>query len=192
MTQGIRAFVAIQVSDPVRETVRSIQARCRDQGMALRPVPPRSVHLTLKFLGDIPAATVASVADILSRCAARTPPMALACRGLGVFPGIKRARVLWLGLTGTTGPLLALHRHINQGLAELGHPVDTRPFRPHLTLGRAKGRLDPVQVAELIKDTAARPDVPFSADSVILWQSRLTPSGAIHTPLAEAFFNPDA
>lgn len=191
MSSGIRAFSAIAVPDSVRETIRRTQKRCTDAGLAFRAVRPDSVHLTIQFFQSIPKDAVAEIAGVHEECAGHTPPLDLQCRGLGVFPNIKRARVLWMGLIEETGALMRLNACIHRALAELGHPVESRPFRPHLTVGRAKGRMNPKRIADLIAEIATWPETAFTAQGLTLYQSRLTPSGAVHTPLAEMNFNPD-
>ena len=127
---------------------------------------------------------VGAVSDLLENVAGAAGPFQLKAGGLGVFPTVKRPRVLWMGITGDTAPLIAFARNLDARLAGLGFAEETRPFRAHLTLGRFKAKTDARRLTQILLDAAEIEPAAFSADQVILFKSDLKPSGAVHTPLA--------
>ena len=179
----IRAFIAVPVPVDVKRAAESARARCSDIQGSLRWVAPANIHLTLKFLGDVDMSRVAAVTALLADTVS-VASFALASGGLGVFPSVKRPRVLWMGVAGETARFIDFARLLDARLADLGFAKERRPFRAHLTLGRFKGKTDPKRLAGVLLAAAGTDSVPFEADRVILFQSELKPTGAVHTPLA--------
>jgi 2'-5' RNA ligase len=146
------------------------------------------MHLTLAFLGETKPDRVAAITTALSRAAARVPPLHLTAAGLGCFPSAARARVLWAGVEGDTDGLGALQRQVAAGLHRLGHVIEARAFRPHVTLARSRTPIDEAGV-EAVKALLARPYPPFGswrALEVELIQSHLAQGGSRYTTIAAA------
>lgn len=187
MADTLRAFIAFKLPDPVVLFIRELQADLKNRPeLRLKWVRPESVHLTLKFLGNIRPDAAAPIAGAMAETAAAWPPLSLSARGLGAFPTPKKARVVWLGLTGDTHSLIELQKDLDARLAPLGFPRETRSFKAHLTMGRAKGKVDPRSLVEAITAGAESASPAFPADRLILFKSDLKPDGAVHTPLREA------
>jgi len=184
MGASIRAFIAIPLPREVIDRARELQEQLRAAGLRLRWVRPRAIHLTLKFLGDIERARIADIETALTATAGSARPLRLAAQGLGVFPGVKKARVLWMGIAGETPALLKIQRHLEAGLVPLGFKAEKRRFSAHLTLARAKGRLDPHRLVECLETGGGFEAVPFEAREIVLFQSELKPDGAVYTRLA--------
>ena len=141
MSESIRAFVAVELPSEVRDAlshvVRFLDGR-RIGG--LRTVDPATAHLTLKFLGNVPASQVAAIEDALVDAAARATPLRLRLGETGTFPGRGAPRVLWMGLSGETDGLATLRSRTEEALHPLGFAPEGRPFHPHLTLARMGDR----------------------------------------------------
>jgi len=182
----LRAFVAIDIPPAVVTTLDGLQQRLKRHRLPVRWVRPAAIHLTLKFLGDIPTGDVPAVAETLSAATAGAMPLTLGVRGLGVFPGIRNARVIWAGLDGDTAELLSLQAAVESRLEAVGFARDSRPFKAHLTLGRFKGREAPERVAAALEDCGGVSSERFTARVVTLFKSDLKPTGAVYTPLANA------
>lgn len=186
MVDTLRAFVAFKPPDEILHHARQLQEQLKARGMKLRWVRPENIHLTLKFLGDMPEADVAAVEAALQRAARDQAPLNLTHQGMGAFPGIKRPRVLWTGLGGEVDRLRDLVRQLETALEPLGFKKEKRPFKAHLTLARIKGRLDAQQLLDAIQALGGYPPLAFEAGRMVLYQSQLRPQGAIYTARVHA------
>jgi len=184
MGDRIRAFIAIPLPREVIDQARRLQQQLRQDGLRMRWVRPEAIHLTLKFLGDIGRHRIADIEKALEATVGSSGTMALAAKGIGVFPTVKKARVLWMGLAGETPRLFECYRNLEAQLALLGFTPEKRRFNAHLTLARAKGRLDPHRLVRCMESLGGFEAVPFTARQITLYQSDLRPDGAVYTRLA--------
>lgn len=186
MPELIRAFIAVTLPEPLADLVSEVQQKLKSQGLHISWVRPGNVHLTLKFLGEIAPADIDPIAAVMNECAQRSVPMTFTAAGIGVFPDLRRPRVVWLGMTGDTPLLIAFQQDLDTRLAVIGKgrfkPED-RPFKGHLTLGRIKARLDSAILVQALREIGHIASQAFTVDSIHLIQSRLTPSGSIYTPI---------
>jgi len=183
MAETIRTFIAIPLPEHVIEAIGNIQNRIKKTGLTMRWVKPGNIHLTLKFLGDIRPEMVGPITHCMRTCGNEYAPADLSSKGLGVFPGLKRPRVLWTGINGETDLLKAIQKRLDQSLGETGIPNDQRPFKGHLTLGRFKGHPDSKKLMAALKEFADFETGSFSADALHLYKSDLTPQGAVYSVL---------
>jgi len=187
---SIRTFVAIELDAGVLRRIGSLLERIQaDMPSGLvRWVRPQSIHLTLKFLGDVEEDRLETLAATLQAACKDHAPFSLSIHGMGVFPNPKRPRVVWIGVDEPTGALQRLQRDVERAIAPLGFPTERRPFSPHLTLGRVKDGRKPAEL-EALGQYAARARVlvgDMAVDTVYLMRSDLSPAGAIYTELATA------
>lgn len=184
-----RLFVALSPDPATRSRLAAAAAALRaalgPAARDLRFVPAASLHLTLRFLGDVEAARIAEVAAAVTAAAAGAPPLALEVRGGGAFPDARRARAAFLAVHGDLGPLGALAAALEDGLVAAGFPAEHRPFRAHLTVARARDRRRPGGLAEALAAAAPEP-IPWLAREVTLFESHLGEGGARHDPLRVA------
>jgi 2'-5' RNA ligase len=190
MSDTIRSFIAIELPEKIIDAIQKVQERMRSYGFNVRWVRPQNVHLTLKFLGDINEADAEKVGRAIFESAKGFAPLALAVKGVGTFPSIKRPRVIWIGVAGQLNELIGLQKTLDGKLAAIGFPAEKRAFKGHLTLGRAKGSIGPKQLLEAMAELAGFETEPFVADKVALFKSELKPSGAVYTKLMEASLAP--
>lgn len=179
-----RLFVAIPLGNDARERVRTAQAAARTAGFAARWVQPEAAHLTLKFLGATDRSLVAPLCAALGRVAERHRPLVLRTGPLGAFPDPRRPRVLWLDLAGDLAELRGLQRAIDATFVPLGIPAESRPFRPHLTIGRLREGAPPPpdtldRAARALGGTTS--ELPVS--TIHLIRSELGRAGARYTTL---------
>ena len=189
----VRAFVAVDLPESVRTGLARLQDALRQgagQDRGLRWVSPESIHLTLKFLGDIPQDSVDGIAEALGSVMADSPPFQLGFDELGAFPNLARPRVLWLGLKGDVAVLRELQKSVEDSLAALGFPAEGRDFSPHLTLARVRNgqRVDGRQVVEGCAPGEYLGTEPILVNQVVLMRSTLRPQGAVYTRLWEGKF----
>ena len=178
----LRLFVAADLSEEVRAALAGLVrtlAEARLQG--LRPVAAEGVHLTLKFLGAVPASRVGAVTDALRDIGEREAPVVAVLEGLGGFPTMDAPRVLWIGLGGDVDGLWRLHDAVQRRLEAAGFARDRRPFSPHLTLARLRegtSRADRRRAGELLLETGWRDGPALHVGAVSLVRSILRPDGA--------------
>ena len=185
MGEKIRAFIAIDVPEPVLRAIAKAQDTLRGSGLKIRWVRKEGMHLTLKFLGDIDRDDVEKIRAAMGRATKAFSPVTLRADGLGVFPDLKRPRVVWVGLSGDVEVVRALQRDLESQLNGLGFPKEKRPFKGHLTMGRVKGRLDRAKLSKALQALGEFRTESFTAQSVVLFQSDLRPDGAVYSRLAE-------
>lgn len=176
----MRTFVALDLTEETQAALRAAQKAMGRLG-GLRWTDPAAIHLTLKFIGDIEDARLAAAFDVMRRAAAGVAPVEFAVRGLGWFPPGRRPRVIWAGIEGSTGVIAELARRLDEGLADLGIAREARAFKPHLTLGRANGRIDASEVEAAFGRIAKREFGQELAEELVLYMSELLPSGARYT-----------
>lgn len=184
----LRLFVAAELPEAVPHALGSLQeALRRDPGAAraLRWVEPDSIHLTLKFLGDVSEGRLGPITQALEHAVAARLPFALRFGTVGAFPSLARPRVLWLGLEGDLAALLSLQRSVEDRLAALGFPSEGRVFSPHLTLARLRQgqRLDATELARAASPQDHLPEATLLINNLALIQSTLRPQGPLYTRL---------
>jgi 2'-5' RNA ligase len=174
----VRAFVAVFPPPDVRE---ALAGAARDLPVVgkIRLTAPANIHLTLKFLGDVPEDDLGRVAEALEPLRERHEPFEAGISGFGAFPSPRRARILWAGIGRGADRLRALAQDVEGYLEPLGFERDERTYVPHLTLGRTRGRAVTLEVAE------TSPPVPdFLVSHVELVKSVLGKTGATYSTLA--------
>jgi 2'-5' RNA ligase len=176
----VRLFVALNLPDAVRRALWTAAAPVRELRLPVKWVRPEGIHVTLKFLGEVPDAREPELRAALARAAVGGRALPLVVGGFGAFPGFERPRVIWAGLE--PDPALELLQHrVEQEFGPLGFPPDGRPFRRHLTLGRAARDARP-QPCEGLEQTlvALRHQETALVGAVDLMQSVLQPAGAVY------------
>jgi 2'-5' RNA ligase len=175
---GIRSFVAVDLPASMRSGIEDVQREIETDG--LRLVRPELVHVTLKFLGDVPEERIDKIAGALGTV--KVAPFTARVKGLGAFPG-RSVRVVWLGLEGN---FLELYRKVEEALSPFGFEKDARGFSPHVTLGRV-GRPSVEISRSLVAKIAAmsgRDLGSFTVNEFRLKKSTLTRGGPIYDDLA--------
>ena len=142
MRQPVRAFVAIELPDRAKDALARVVGELRNARLdGLRAVRPEGIHLTLKFLGDVPADRIDAIAAAAERAAGHHTPFALALSGVGAFPNGRAPRVLWAGIAGDLDSLGALQASVDgclgrPGLCQRAPRVQPAPHaRPAARLG---------------------------------------------------------
>jgi 2'-5' RNA ligase len=183
MSTSIRTFIAVKLPETVLAAIGRVQERMAACGLNVRWVTTGNIHLTLKFLGEVDEDEVDSIATVLAEAVHGFAPLRLAAAGVGVFPSVKRARVIWVGLAGQLPELAALQRSIENRLATIGYPHEKRPFSGHLTLGRVKGLIAESRLTTAMGAFIDFASETFEVDRVVLFKSDLRPTGAAYTEL---------
>jgi 2'-5' RNA ligase len=187
--EQVRSFVAIELPDELKLRLTQLETELKgDEPPGVKWVSPESIHLTLKFLGNIDAGRIEAVTRAMEESVRGIAPFRLRVSGLGVFPSLKRAQVAWVGINGEVDQLSRLQKQLESNLARRGFPPESRAFTPHLTLARLKNYASPDERQSFGRLIASR---EFEAgdievEAINLMKSQLTRSGAIYSRLSSA------
>lgn len=155
----------------------------------VRWVRPEGIHLTLKFLGDVPLNTIDQISATLKRICIDHVPFKVRVSEFGCFPNFRRPRILWIGVQDLSTRLSDLHGEIETGLSKLGFEREARHFHPHLTIGRVKRVRDHVEfqrLATALEDVKIGDIGQLHVNDVSLIKSDLKPAGAVYSRLIAA------
>ncbi|MFL6256134.1 MAG: RNA 2',3'-cyclic phosphodiesterase [Pyrinomonadaceae bacterium] len=185
---SLRLFFAVELPGEIREAAAAHAARLRHEFPAARAswTRPESLHLTLKFLGEVEAIRLDALQHAAVTAAAALAPFALTIEGAGTFPPRGTPRVLWLGVGGDSAQLSRLQFRLDREGVYVGFPRESKPFRPHLTLARLRAFQRPEVVAALSEAHRRTPFGPhvFQVSDFVLMRSELGPGGSRYTPLS--------
>ena len=183
----VRVFVSVGLSAEAREALVDAVERIRlEIPDGIQWARPDGMHLTLKFLGNIPSASVSPLLECVRELASANRGFGLKLTGLGMFPNRRKPRVLWAGVGGDVDALASLQQAAEDEINALGYPPEQRPFRPHITLGRPRRSASDPQLARIgavVSGLIPLPPVHWQVDSVDVMRSELHPSGARYTVL---------
>jgi 2'-5' RNA ligase len=185
MSETIRAFIALELEKQIQEKLAEYEVVLKKSGADVKWVKPENIHLTLKFLGYISAEQIAEIKKILVGLKSK-PQFPFSLDELGAFPSLGSPRVIWVGIEQGKKESAEIAAQLEAEIEKIGIPRENRPFKAHLTLGRMrspKGKeFLKSKIEELNKNFSP---LNMSAQKITLFQSTLTPTGSIYTPLFE-------
>ena len=183
----VRLFIACEIPEDVKEDIGKVIETLRGRsGSAVRWIRSEGVHVTLKFLGEVPIKKLPSVKLAIQEATVGHSPFELEFSNIGTFGGREGLRIMWVGIAGDVLRLEALVRAVNAAMSVVGFEPERRPFRPHLTLGRVKDEIPTRQRAEIEVAVAkmAVPSTSWRTTQVSLMRSRLTSAVASYEVIA--------
>lgn len=171
----MRTFIALNLPKDERARLHAALEPLREKPLPVRWMDADALHLTVKFLGDTEGDGVAAIDTAMRKAVSRRSAITLRIGGLGGFPSLRRANILWIGAA-PDAELTALQRELEPALSRLGYPREQRPFRPHVTIGRTRNGGQPSDIERL----AALVDYEATVvvESVDLMRSEPGPRGA--------------
>ncbi len=179
----IRTFIAVDIED---DSVRGKLAEVRDYLLSskadLKPVATENIHLTLRFIGEIPLSKVNELCDVM-RSKLVFKPFKIRVEGLGVFPNIHRPRVIWAGVTEGANELIQLHSDVEKLVRSIGIPPNREKFTPHITIARVKSSRNISRLVRYIEQYIEYVFGEFIVDKVKVKRSILTPKGPIYSDI---------
>ena len=182
----IRSFVALLLTDALRQAIAATIERLRPLASTVAWVPPQNLHVTLQFLGGQTEERLAAAEAALDDAAALSAPIEVAFHGIGAFPGIERPRILWIGLAQGALEARALQARITAALAAQGFPAEDHPWHPHVTIGRVyderrwRHEAGPA-LRSALAHAATTSFGTLRVAEVALMRSDLSPAGARYT-----------
>ena len=186
----IRAFIAVELPLPLHDYLAELTRRLLSEVPAgsVRWVRQEGIHMTLKFLGQIPEVRLAEINSLLEPCLRQQAPFQVQIGGLGCYPDMQRPRVVWVGAHSPAGELNQLQAAVEKSLSEIGFSPEAREYSGHLTIGRVRQearREELKQIGEAVVRMAETERKTLEVRGVALFQSELRPDGAVYTRLRE-------
>jgi len=181
---AIRAFLAIDLPEGLRDELRKIQDRLKPRVDDIRWTRPEGIHLTLKFFGNVSKDEMDTLPQAIEKTAAGAQPFSFRLGAPGAFPGTRKPRVLWIGVEGDVAKLAGLQQGLEGNLETAGFRRENRPFRPHLTLGRFRDAAKSAGLESALETVKGLYRTEsFTAEGLTLFKSDLKPGGAVYTAL---------
>ncbi len=185
-----RLFVALPLPGAVVAFLEQLQKSMKARGLRASWSRMETMHLTLKFIGETPEESLASIIQAVQKTAADRHWFKLRVQGVGVFPSIQRARVFWAGVGWENQELPGLHQALELNLARAGIARSKKRFAPHFTLARFRKAVDHKSIADVMDALETHRSDFFECRYIDLVQSVLKSSGAVHTRVVRADFKP--
>ena len=187
---GKRLFVGIRVSvqsaNALAGAAETLARRAKDAGHDIHWVAPTNYHLTLKYLGWTRHETIDALRDQVAEAIAGTPRFTFRTARLGAFPALDAALVVWAGID-TSPAVMQLHDKIEAATVAFGYPSETRPYVPHVTLGRLR---ETRPLKEVVLPLSEQMFSDTKVDSVSLFESQMKSSGSVYVEIARIAFKP--
>jgi RNA 2',3'-cyclic 3'-phosphodiesterase len=185
--EQVRSFISIELPEETKLGLDQLQNALKGPLQSCAKwVNPESIHLTLKFLGNIELSQINSIAAAMQDTTRSFEGFRLQISGLGAFPNVTRVRVIWVGIQGDLEKLIKLQKLLDFNLAKLGYLPEKRAFVPHLTLARVRDYASPAErlaLGELVSSIKNHSVFNIEINSLSLMRSQLTPKGAIYSKL---------
>lgn len=186
----IRTFLALPLDEATRAALADEIGHLRTHAPKVKWVRPESLHLTLKFLGNLPEADLPEVFEATDAAAEEVAPYSLHVEGLGCFPHPGRMRTVWAGCGAGRDETVRLAGAVEEAFEAVGYERERRAFHPHVTLGRVKVPRDAAALPDPLADGARQGYGIVDVDAVAVMMSELKRSGARYTVMHHAPLGP--
>jgi 2'-5' RNA ligase len=184
MPEIIRSFIAFDLNnESVLKRFEEVQQRLIETGAALKLVKPQNIHITMRFLGDMPVNMVDRINEAMNKVSFMTFECEI--RGVGAFPNVRNVRVVWAGIRKGANELRNVLEQLEPNLRQLGFTPDPKGFSAHLTLARVKTGHNKAQLSNSIQELTDYNFGVVKANCLRLKKSVLTPKGPIYSTLIE-------
>jgi len=184
MSETIRSFIAFDIdSELVLKRLSEVQNMLVNTGANLKLVKPQNIHVTMRFLGNISPPMVDSIHEEIKKVS--FTPFDIELKGLGAFPSLRYARVVWAGIRKGADELRSVSDQLEPRLRRLGFKPDRKGFSPHLTIARVRTGRNKAELVRCVEDLVDHEFGIIKADYLRLKKSVLTPKGPVYTTLRE-------
>ncbi|MDE2222256.1 MAG: RNA 2',3'-cyclic phosphodiesterase [Candidatus Omnitrophica bacterium] len=179
----MRGFLAFPISGELKEEFERLLGDLKKTGADTSWVKPENIHLTLKFLGDIEPEDLKKITAVLTEQASRFSVFASYLTEIDAFPDLHHPKIIWAGLDDSIRTMETIVRVLENELAQCGFSREERPFKPHLTLGRIRSGSHLRNLISAVKQISFRNRIEQQFETIILYQSTLTPQGPVYEAL---------
>ncbi|AGB41545.1 2'-5' RNA ligase [Halobacteroides halobius DSM 5150] len=187
MSDKIRCFIGIQLSEITKEKIDKVKNILRDCSLQVKWVEKYNFHITIKFLGELTKPEIEEVGQVLEKIAQNNKkPFTINIEGLGAFPNLNYPRTMWVGIEKGSQKLGQINQEIENELISLGFKKKHHEYTPHITLGRVNPKENNLQLlSKKLKEFPFKIEIPEVVDKITLIKSTLTPKGPIYQSLSE-------
>lgn len=183
----IRTFVGTATNSAVRERALELAEGLRRDGTQAKWTAAENLHLTLKFLGDVPEEQIPRVCRTVAEAASACKPFQLQFRGAGAFPDMRRPRMLWIGVAEGEAEVRRLQKLVDRALRKIRFPKEPQRYHPHLTIGRIRGPgRGGSNLKELLQQSSEFDAATVFVDEVFVFASSLGKEGPTYSVLGRA------
>ena len=180
--QMIRCFFAIDIEDKsTLEKITVVQKRLQETGANLKVVSPENIHITLKFVGEVPSDFVDRMINFLREI--KFSPFKAELRDVGCFPSLKRINVIWVGIGEGNIGLMTIFQSLESRMRQLGLKPERRGFSPHITIMRVRSDRNRDKLAEIVEEVSNTFFGVFEVTNFRLKKSVLKPSGPTYSTI---------
>lgn len=184
MSEPIRSFVAFDIENElILGKLGEAQHLLVNTGADLKPVEPKNIHVTLRFLGNVTPATVEKIFEAMKEV--QFVPFDVRIHGVGAFPNPRYPRVVWAGITQGSDQLRSIFTQLEPHLQKLGFAPDSKGFSPHLTIARVRSGRNKANLGAWLTQNENYEFGVLRAACLRLKKSVLTPKGPIYSTLKE-------
>jgi 2'-5' RNA ligase len=180
----MRTFIAIEIPADIKQRIAEIQSALKIAGIDASWPRPEGIHLTLKFLGEVPESRIDELRAALAAATADMSRFRVEVQGTGAFPNARNARVVWVGLSGDVEQLNRLQTAVEESLVRIGMERENRPFKPHLTVARIKYVRSKEAWLKALDQVKDRTLPGFEVNAVSVMKSELKRTGAEYAEMA--------
>ena len=178
----MRTFIAIELPERVKKKIELAQAPLKKTKAFVSWVKPGNIHVTLKFLGEVPEDKINDVFLATEKALEGITKFSMSLKGMGAFPDFRRPRVVWIAAGSGEKELSYLAEKVEEEMEKVGFPKENRKFSAHFTIGRVKSPKNVENLMELVKSSDFSTE-EIEVNEVVMMKSQLHPAGAIYTPL---------
>jgi 2'-5' RNA ligase len=184
---AIRSFISVDLEKPsILDSVNRLQDEFKRTRADLKLVERENIHLTIRFLGDVWEGLMDKLMELVSTTSFK--PFKMELRRVGVFPNIRRPRVVWIGITKGVNELRNISEQLEEGLSGLGFKRERRRFSPHITIARVRSGKNRQELIDAVTRERDREFGEFLVNHINLKKSVLTPRGPIYSTLTASRF----
>ena len=184
--QSLRTFIAIELDPKLQDALNLIQKELKEVGADVKWVKHDNIHVTLKFLGDVPLEKIDSIKSVMQTTLAPIPAFSMVLTHLGAFPKVENPQIIWVGATADKNSIKHIADSLEENLKTIGFEKEKRDFEPHITLGRMRSSQNKFALSKKIKNFQFPAECPRQlVNQVALFKSTLTPQGPIYETLAK-------
>ncbi len=184
----MRLFIALTLPDPVKLSLGRLQEKLKESRADVKWVAVKNIHLTLKFLGEVPEDRIENISAAIQGVSAGVPAYQMRLSTVGAFPSVSSPRVIWAGIAEGGAQTEAISTQLETRLEAVGFPPEERPFTAHITLGRRRSSRNSGPLTQALKELQQRsapPQEAFEINKVTLFKSTLSPQGPSYEALKE-------